>query len=129
VLKTHESEGTVEQLFARFEGESLQEICCIPFYSYNLALGDVVSANDNNEVNQLVSPSGKLVFRAWFEDGLRDAADFESKVALHGGICEWYSQRLVAVDAANEDMASAIAGYLQSLEDSQFSFTKPEKLS
>ena len=54
-----------EQLWARKDDDGL-EICCIPFFVYDLALGDVVETDDDYLVRQVVRQSGRFVFRVWF---------------------------------------------------------------
>ena len=43
-LKAHGMPGRGEQLWARRVGEHRFQICCVPFFSYGITLGDVVDA-------------------------------------------------------------------------------------
>jgi hypothetical protein len=40
-----EGDGSYEQLWTKRLGEDRFEVCCIPFFAYDLALGDVVRAD------------------------------------------------------------------------------------
>jgi hypothetical protein len=59
-------EGRAEQLWARQLGGERFEICCIPFFVYDLALGDVVETDAAQNIVRVVEPSGRFVFRIWF---------------------------------------------------------------
>lgn len=53
-----------EQLWARRDDEGRRfEVCCIPFFAYDLALGDVVETNAGFLVERVVRQSGRYVFR------------------------------------------------------------------
>jgi hypothetical protein len=55
-------EGRAEQLWARRLGEPLLfEICCIPFFLYDVALGDVIQTDASYELARIVKPSGRFV--------------------------------------------------------------------
>lgn len=44
-------------------------MCCIPFFVYDVALGDVVATSPEGDgkyiVEKVVQPSGRFVFRVW----------------------------------------------------------------
>lgn len=56
--------GRTEQLWARQLGDRRFELCCIPFFLYDLALGDVVETDDNYDVVRVLKPSGRYVYRS-----------------------------------------------------------------
>lgn len=69
---------TTEQLWARKIDEMRFELCCIPFFAYDVALGDVVETDRQYVVQRVVRRSGRFVFRAWLGDSLqprRETAD------------------------------------------------------
>ncbi|HJP82792.1 MAG TPA: DUF4265 domain-containing protein [Fimbriimonadaceae bacterium] len=119
VFQAIPDDNAMEELTARFISPNTYEICCIPFISYNLALGDLVFVNDRKEIESVLVRSGRWVFRAWFENGVLDAEAFESNINFQGGNCEWYSRQLVAIDAEDHSVAEPIANYLQMLEDAR----------
>src|SRR5207244_835350 len=61
-----------EQLWARQLATDRFEICCIPFFIYDLALGDEVQTGreESNEymVQKVLRQSDHYTFRAWFYD-------------------------------------------------------------
>ena len=58
-----------EQLFTRRVSKNHFEVCCIPYFLYNVALGDVVETRPNNGreymLRKVVKSSGRFVFRVW----------------------------------------------------------------
>src|ERR1700730_12453306 len=69
-LPEKDSSRQFEQLFARQLTEETFEICCIPFFLYDIALGDVVVTSPRGDrrymVKDVLEPSGRYVFRVWF---------------------------------------------------------------
>src|SRR5207237_9725655 len=60
-------EGRAEQLWARRLGEPLMfEICCIPFFLYDVALGDVLQTDSGLQFSHAVEQCVCFVFRVWF---------------------------------------------------------------
>jgi hypothetical protein len=59
-----------EQLFARQISDDRFELCCIPFFLFDMALGDIVrtapTGGRQYVVTEVETPSGRYVFRAWF---------------------------------------------------------------
>jgi hypothetical protein len=111
-----------EQLWTRRQGDDLYELCCIPFFIYNLALGDVlrVSIRDGAPlVEEVVSRAGHHTFRAWFGKAFfpvvreQVIADI---TALPGCLFEWYGTNLLAIDADSDEAANRVAAFLDSAE-------------
>jgi Domain of unknown function (DUF4265) len=112
--------GRAEQLWGRQVDERRFELCCIPFFLYDMALGDVVVTDDAYEVQRVVEPSGRSVFRAWFGDstlGRPARRGIADELAGLGALFEWSSENLLAVDAENEEHARVVAGALKEHED------------
>ncbi len=112
-----EEPGRVEQLWVRQLGPTQFEVCCIPFFLYDVALGDVVatapSGSDEFRLKSVMRPSGRYVFRAYFE-GQRHQFGPEVADALRrvGALMEWSSEQLVAIDIEGEQ-AQVVADILQ----------------
>ena len=106
------SEVKTEQLWARRLDEHRFEICCIPFFVYDLALGDVVETDDAYLVRRVVVPSGRFVFRVWFGESFHPRDEIASQLDELGAVLEWSSPNLLAVDAADECLAKSISGWL-----------------
>jgi len=108
-----------EQLWVRQLRQTRFEICCIPFFVYDLALGDEVET-DSEEflIDCVIQPSGGYTFRAWFGDSSDAGARDEVIATLRrlGSEFEWYSPNLLAIDAADEGRAQAVADLLQERE-------------
>jgi hypothetical protein len=112
-----------EQLWARQLGETRFEICCIPFFVYDLALGDEVEtaseANQQYVIERVVKRSGGYTFRVWLGDS-RDASVRDEVIeALKrlDVVFEWYSENLLAINAADKGRAQVVADFLQEREE------------
>ncbi|PZR51803.1 hypothetical protein DNL40_14350 [Xylanimonas oleitrophica] len=111
---------TTEQLWARKVDDRHFELCCIPFFAYDLALGDVVEVDADYMVRRVSTASGRYVFRVYFERGNfgnRDST-VEELEAL-GAQVEWSSPSLLAVDARDQKHAQQVADYLHEQEKAQ----------
>jgi len=106
-----------EQLWARKTDESHFELCCIPFFTYHLALGDVVRTEPRGDrqyvVAEVTRPSGRFVFRVWFGGTTEPREDILNKLESLGGLLEWSSNNLLAVDASDAACAQLVSDYLQ----------------
>jgi hypothetical protein len=111
-----------EQLWSRQLADDRFELCCIPFYAYNLALGDVVETDATGEhryvIQRVVQPSGHFTFRVWFGDSSHPTVRDEvlGEINRLGCLFEWFSPNLLAISAGSEDTAQRIADYLWSRE-------------
>ena len=112
-----------EQLWARKLSERRFMICCIPFFAYDLALGDEVevgpAGGKQYVVGRVAAASGHYTFRVWFGDA-RDASIRDEVIAAIrpvGCEFEWSSANLLAIDARTADIAQNVADYLQTQED------------
>jgi len=109
-----------EQIFAKQLGEDRFEVCCIPFFLYDIALGDVVvtSAKGGRKyvVDKVVEPSGRYVFRVWFGETVYPRDEIAEKLGEFGALLEWSSVNLLAVDARDHAHAQQVADYLAAAE-------------
>jgi hypothetical protein len=101
-----------EQLWARKIGEAQFELCCIPFFVYDIALGDVVETDSQYMVQRVIRRSGRFVFRVWFGDSFRPRREIADQLEELGALLEWSSPNLLAVDAADEELARTVSGWL-----------------
>ncbi len=117
-------EGRFEQLWCRQVTDCTFEVCCIPFFLYDVALGDVVETSPQAERKYVLSGvrtrSGRYVFRAFFE---RRQYRFRHEVveALKslGALVEWSSPSLLAVDARDAAHGQEIADYLHDQQEQE----------
>lgn len=109
-----------EQLWAKQLGENRFKLCCIPFFAYNLTLGDVVETAPSGDrkylISQVVQPSGRYVFRVWFGETSHPRDSIAADLGKLGALLEWSSTNLLAVDARDQQHAQEIAGYLAAAE-------------
>jgi Domain of unknown function (DUF4265) len=111
--------GRVEQLWARKINERQFELCCIPFFLFDVALGDVVEADPANQMVRVIKPSGRFVFRAWFGESADQQLSIIEELESLGALVERASPNLIAVDAVDAPAAQNVANYLQTNENLQ----------
>jgi hypothetical protein len=91
-------------------------ICCVPLFIYNVALGDIVEAVDN-QVTRVVEPSGRYVLRVWLPE--KDKAlmnRIRVGVVQRGGFWEHSSDQLLGVDAPDAAVATEVRAWLEELQ-------------
>ncbi len=100
-------------------------ICCIPFFVYDLALGDEVavsaSPTGSYKMDKVVRQSGHYTFRVFLggnDDAWEAISDeINQRATQLGCLYEWFSARLVALDAPMERAARALSGFLLQLQE------------
>ncbi|MFB6609343.1 DUF4265 domain-containing protein [Agromyces sp. NPDC056379] len=115
-------EGRFEQLWCWQLTEDTFRVCCIPFFLYDIALSDVVrtetQSGRNHVVSQVVEPSGRYVFRVFFEPSmLGNRGDVVAHLTALGALLEWSSHNMLAADARNAEHGQEIADFLFEQED------------
>lgn len=109
-----------EQIWARKISDDHFEICCIPFFAYDLALGDVVRTEPLGGrqfvVAEVTQPSGRYVFRVWFGSSVDSQDLVVRSLESLGALLEWSSANLLAVDARDQAHAQEVANFLQEQE-------------
>jgi len=107
-----------EQLWSRKVSGNIFEICCIPFFLYDISLGDEVKTDQDFWISEVLKRLGHFTFRAWFgnsnDSSIRDG--IIKRVNDLGCLFEWYSNNLLALDAPTEDLAKQLADYLYEQE-------------
>ena len=106
-----------EQLWAKKIESNKFMICCIPFFIYDLSLGDIVETDESYLVKSVFSRSGRFVFRVWLlsEDSAERIAVAENLTKM-GALLEQSSANLFAVDASSEKLAAEVSGFMLELE-------------
>ncbi|MGZ4575638.1 MAG: DUF4265 domain-containing protein [Mycobacteriaceae bacterium] len=74
-----------EQMWTRTEDSHRHELCCIPFFTYGLSLGDVVTMTDAYGGYRVESKSGHRTIRFAIQS---DAYAHEGHEGLHGGLTD-----------------------------------------
>lgn len=112
--------GSAEQMWARTTGDGMYEICCIPFFTYGIALGHVVTWNNDSGVASVVRPGGHKVIRAVFAD--RNVADAEHG-RLHRALViadcpvEFNGSGYCAIDAEGDESVRAARAALEPFQE------------
>ncbi|WP_052521461.1 DUF4265 domain-containing protein [Agreia bicolorata] len=93
-------DGSAEQLWGKKVGESTVEVCCIPFFIYNVALRDIVQLNEERRLAFVLESSGRFVGRVWFGDSRHAVEGTVKRLEQLGANLEWSSANLLAVDSS-----------------------------
>lgn len=106
-----------EQLWCRQVAADRFEICCVPFFLYDVALGDVVQTEPERErkylLSKVVQPSGRYVFRVHFQSAAAPSvARTADELATIGALIEWSSSTLMSVDARDLRHAEEVSALL-----------------
>jgi hypothetical protein len=111
-----------EQLWARKVSSSSFELCCIPFFTYGLALGDVVETSNletrDYVVSKVINPSGRKTFRVFFQSIIR-WNEIVDEITSRGFTVEprWQGSKLIAIDADVGTDCGLLTNYLKELEN------------
>ena len=107
-----------EQLWNRKISEFRFEICWIPFFLYDISLGDEVVTGKDFMITKVVKPSGHYTFRVWFGDSkVPNIREIVLDEIIHiGCLFEWYSENLLGIDCRKED-AQKVADLLYEKEN------------
>lgn len=95
--------------------EGFYRICCIPFFVYDLALGDVLHLVDG-KLDGVAQESGQHTFRAYFGRAFMPAARsvlIDELAIMPGVFIEWYSNDLLGLSAENDAVANDLARWLE----------------
>jgi hypothetical protein len=113
-----EDSNTWEQLWSRKITDDIFEICCIPFFLYDISLGDEVKTDQDYWIFEVIQRSGHFTFRVWFGNSTNPNIREEiiDKVNGLGCLFEWYSNNLLAIDAPTADLAKQMSGLLYEKE-------------
>lgn len=116
-IESGNTDVMTEQLWGRKIDDRHFELCCIPFFAYDLALGDVVETDENYLIRRVSKPSGRYVFRVWFGESFHPRDEVAAELKSLGALLEWSSPNLLAVDTRDAAHAQQVADYLQKQED------------
>ena len=111
----------LEQLWSSRINDNRFEICCIPFFAYDLALGDIVETapelGKQYMVQRVVVPSSHYTFRVWYKpDDHPSHMLVTERAAELGCPWEWFSGRLMSLDAPDHETAQQLANHLGRLQ-------------
>jgi hypothetical protein len=114
-----EGEPAWEHLWARWIEDQRFEICCIPFFLYDISLGDEVETDIDAQVTRVLSSSGRFTFRVWFGETKNPQIIENLMYEIHrnGFLYESYSKDLISIDADSSASAQLLADLLKGMED------------
>lgn len=105
-----------EQLWGQEVAPQRLIVCCIPFFVYDIALGDEVEVDAHFVFQRIVNKSKQLTFRIWFggqEAAMRQAA--VNEIEALNPLVEWSSENLLALSVP-EEQAQSLADLLAKFE-------------
>ncbi|WP_306582043.1 DUF4265 domain-containing protein [Dokdonella sp.] len=102
-----------EQLWGKKIAPREVIVCCIPFFVYDLALGDEVEIDSEFALQRILRKSGQVTFRVWFcGRGVGRRNDILRDMNAMNVLMEWSSDNLLAVSVLDIE-AQKLADYLQ----------------
>ncbi|MDQ0028773.1 DUF4265 domain-containing protein [Arthrobacter bambusae] len=116
---------TFEQLWTKRVGDDHFELCCIPFFAYDMALGDVVRAEaaTGYVIQSVVQRSGNGVVRVAVkrpEDVNTVHPRLHDLLGRLEYLCEWFAPGYVAISLeparSHEELFTALAELGESVE-------------
>ncbi len=114
-----EGEPAWEQLWVRQIADQRFEICCIPFFLYDISLGDEVETDLEYQVTRVISGSGRYTFRVWFGETKEPKIidDLMMEINRTGYLYECYSKNLISIDTDSLASAQLLADLLKRMQD------------
>ncbi len=110
-------DGDLEQLWAREIGDGKFMICCVPLFVYDIALGDIVEADDDDQVTRVIERSGRYGFRIWLSDaGQLAINEILDELSGLGAFIERSSNQLYAIDAPDAVVATDVRRVLERMQ-------------
>ena len=89
-----------EQLWVRQVDAYRFELCCIPFFLYDVAVGDVVETDVDYRLSRVVKPLGPVRVPGLVRRGrFHPRQEIADELVSLGALVEWSSANLLAVDA------------------------------
>ena len=89
-------------------------LCCIPFFTYDLALGDEVEVNEQMELVRVVTRSKLTTFRIWFGGQSEETIEqVVGELEPMKVIMEWSSKYLLALAVHTGVDEQNLIGYLK----------------
>lgn len=114
--------GHYEQMWTRTDETQLHELCCIPFFTYGLSLGDVIALTNEQGAYRVESKGGHRTIRFAVQDQT-DAhehhGDLHEALVKIGVLAEFrgHAHGYCAVDILNDEQADAVIALLQPMSD------------
>ena len=112
--------GHFEQMWTRTDDEQRHELCCIPFFTYGLSLGDVITLTSDDGEYRVESKGGRRTIRIAVLDEAyahERHEDLHSELAQLGVLTEFrgHAHGYAAVDIVDQGQADAVIDLLRPL--------------
>lgn len=117
-LANHGMPGRSEQIWARKIDVYTFEICCVPFFTYGFALGDIVETNAEYTILKIAEKRGHMSLRIAVvhkEEQHKLHERMHAWVGRTGLLYEWFSPGYLSVDLPPDAQADIIISSLDSL--------------
>jgi hypothetical protein len=114
---SNESGFAWEQLWSKELGENLFELCCIPFFLYGFALGDIVETRPaygkRFVISRKLQTKGHFTLRVWFQGLPHD--NVLEEITVRGCSLErrFKAGRLFSIDAPTIEKRVEIESFLE----------------
>ena len=106
-----------EQLWWKQVAPARFVLCCIPFFIYDLSLGDEVETAEDYVVRSIRRRSGQVTFRVWFGGAVAEVKEKAmDEIQRLQPFVEWSSPNLAAL-SIDESLGPKLSDILQSLEN------------
>lgn len=113
--------GAYEQLWTRTGDQIAFEVCCLPFFTYGIALGDVIVWNDVDRQAVVTHRSGRRIIRCAFANRVDAATEheaFHGSVVSTGALVEFHGPGFAAIDINSDESLGAVLAVVGPLHES-----------
>jgi hypothetical protein len=117
-IGTKDGNNEWEQLWGEKTAPHRFILCCIPFFTNDVALGDEVETDADFVLKRVIHHAGQVTFRVWF--GAQDTATRTAlvrEIEALKPLMEWSSENLLALSTSDGGEAQKTADYLQAREE------------
>jgi hypothetical protein len=116
--------GRYEQMWTRTADGVSHELCCIPFFTYGLSLGDVITVTSDDGPYEILSKSGHRTIRFAFNGQLsahQHQNEVHAQLLAIGVAAELRGAHgsYGAIDLIEDDQAAAVIALLNPFSDSE----------
>ena len=114
--------GRYEQVWTRTEDNVNFELCCIPFFTHDLSLGDVVRKTTDDGEYEIISKAGHRTIRFAIQDEKFRHQGYDSlhaSIASAGCLAEFHGHMLGygAIDIVDERQSESVRALLSPLAE------------
>jgi Domain of unknown function (DUF4265) len=111
-----------EQMWTRTDDRERHELCCIPFFTYGLSLGDVITLTTPEGAYRVETKSGHRTIRIAIQDETyahQHHEDLHGTLTQMGVLAEFlgHAHAYCAVDIVDQEQSDAVIAMLQPLSE------------